>query len=400
MNNIIPIFFATNNDYCAYLAVTLQSIKEHISNDAIYDIYILYNKIDTNKIKLVEKMADDNFKITFMDVSESLEGKHYYGGPAASTKHISEETFYRMLIAQMMPQFDKVLYLDCDIVVLDDLKKLYEMDIQDKTLGAVYSVEFWNDEGSGTLPSNEEHEWFNAGILIIDLNRYRKMNIAKKCDDIMSTQIFTTVDQDVLRLACYKDVTYLPYEWNVMWHHLHNGGGGITVVNAKAYKNAVEKPRIIHYSSGIKPWKLPEAELADFFWKYARRTDFYEEILFKNLQTSFANDNPFEDYVFPFDLVEKNESVILYGAGKVGKSFAQQIELTRWCQRVLWVDKNYKDDKLKGLGLENPELVKRIPFDKIIICIEKESVAKIIKEMLLGWGIQEEKIVFTNYFKE
>ena len=95
--------------------------------------------------------------------------------------------------------------------------------------------------------------------------------------------------------------------------------------------------------------------------------------------------------VFPYNLVKKEEKIILYGAGAIGKQyFAQNME-NQYCSVVGWVDKSYID---KGFPISAPEGIKRICFDKVIIAIENENVATAIKESLVQIGINEKQILW------
>lgn len=399
--NTIPVIFSANDKYVPYLGVALLSLIENLSSDCECRIYILYREMSEYHIFWLEEMSTDYVFIQCVDVSEQLKDKNYYGGPVEATKHISEETFYRLLIPEVLPQYKKILYLDCDLVILGDAAKLYETDLQGNIFGAVYSVEHWNQERTGTVPNADPQEWFNAGVLLIDMERFQAEGCLEQCKELMSRQVFDVVDQDVLRIVGYGKTLYLPYEWNVMWHHLQSDINGLKEYNREIYLEVVRHPEIVHYTSGLKPWNRPKGALAHYFWKYARQSDFYEEILYQNLNGGTeGEENIFATYLFPFDQVPRGADIILYGAGNVGKTLKKQVEVTGWCNIVGWADKNYSSKEGRKRNLISPEHIPDIACEMILVAVEKELVARQIMEEIVGIVGNEIRVFWENPRRE
>lgn len=391
----IPVFFSVNDAYVPYLGVAICSMLNNASYKYEYEIHIFHSGISEYNCLRLESMSDEKSSICCENVSEYLGNKNYYGGPASYTKHISKEAFYRLLIPEIFPEYKKIIYLDCDLIVNGDISELYEFDLCGKTIGAVYSVEHWGKD-SPVLPNSDPHEWFNSGVMLIDVERYLQKGFIERCIEEMKCKVFNVVDQDLLRLVCYGETTYLPYEWNVMWHHLHNGGAGLKEHNGELYKDIVQHPKVVHYTSGLKAWKMPGKELSDYFWKYARKTCFYEEIMFSNINVPQKEDVDFSHYIFPFDKVERKANIILYGAGNVGRILKRQIEFTKWCTVVAWADKDYESDSKKSMGVISPEQMNRIPMDCVLIAIENEKIAKQVSTELVMNGIPDSKLIWTD----
>lgn len=95
------------------------------------------------------------------------------------------------------------------------------------------------------------------------------------------------------------------------------------------------------------------------------------------------------DILFPFDKVNKNDDVVIYGAGNVGKLFIRQTGLLDYCNIILWVDQNYKELS----GVSNPEDISKIHYDKIVIAISDENIRNKVKEFLIGNGINKDAII-------
>ena len=165
---IIPVFFAADDNYVPFLAVTLQSIKEHASAENEYRIYILHAGVSEDGSEKIKKFGSGNFKVNFVDVtdrlavlSEELQLRDYY----------SCATYYRIFIAMMFPEYDKAIYLDSDIAVRCDLADYFDIDLGDNYVagvpdGAVGAVPVFKEYTKHVL-GIEAERYFNAGCFSI-----------------------------------------------------------------------------------------------------------------------------------------------------------------------------------------------------------------------------------------
>ena len=130
---VIPIIFSTDDNYVPFLEITLRSIIDNASKKYKYEINVLNTGLDIDRVSKVKMLENENFTINFCDISEYIEPmkkklKNLY--------HFSMATWYRLFIQSLFPQYDKVLYLDCDIIVLGDISKLYNIQLGNNLLGA------------------------------------------------------------------------------------------------------------------------------------------------------------------------------------------------------------------------------------------------------------------------
>ena len=130
----IPICFATDDNYVPFLTVAIASLLDNSSKENFYKIYVLTSHLTEENMNSILKMATENSSIKFVQLSKELDKvqdmfhlRDYY----------SKETYYRIFIPNLFPQYEKVLYLDCDITVLADVSELYNTQIHGYYVGAV-----------------------------------------------------------------------------------------------------------------------------------------------------------------------------------------------------------------------------------------------------------------------
>jgi len=127
---------------------------------------------------------------------------------------------------------------------------------------------------------------------------------------------------------------------------------------------------------------------------------FVFEMFMKNLHSIYQLplNLRFEQYLFPYDLVERSSRIVLYGAGKVGKSFYKQIAASSYCKIVMWADQNCGILDSYGGEIELPEQIGKADFDYIIIAVLDRGISYEIKEKLLEIGISEKKIIWSEKY--
>ncbi len=386
---VIPIVMASNDKYVPYLGVAISSMIECFSSEKKYELFILETDMSATHKKRIKKLEIENVKIDFYDVSKWIER---FDIPTVN--HLTPEATYRLLVDKIFKEYTKIIYIDCDVVVRRDLGELYEIELGSNMLGAVRgrvfpaSAKYINDELK--LPIDI---YFNSGVLLINLKRFREENIGDKGLKMLSEKTYSTQDQDVLNILCKNHVKYIDGRWNVEWEHLTGlSGQPIIDESRKGSLDLVNDPYIVHYTTGIKPWTHPEIELAELFWKIARKTIFYEEILFNNLEKKYL----FSMYIFPWRVVNPNARIVLYGYGNVGRILYEQLMRTKYVRVMAVCDK--RAESILGLNVPVilPSALVDSSFDYIVIAVEQEQVANNIKRELLDIGIDANVIRWGN----
>lgn len=96
-------------------------------------------------------------------------------------------------------------------------------------------------------------------------------------------------------------------------------------------------------------------------------------------------------YLFPFDKVKNGEKIVIYGAGKVGQSYMDQLIQLDYCKIILWVDKNYT--KYNSPNIHCVEEIQNATYDKLVIAIENKLFKNSIKKHLINLGVVPQKII-------
>ncbi|MBQ8658311.1 MAG: glycosyltransferase family 8 protein [Clostridia bacterium] len=271
--NVVPVFFAVDDKYVPFLTISLDSLKAHASKANKYDIYILTTCLSDESKAAAKKREDENFTVYFVDVNEKL-------NDVSDSLHLrdyySMATYYRIFIAGMFPELDKAVYIDSDTILLGDIAELYDTELGDNLVGAVPDgavaivPEFrtYTKEVLGVVAE----EYFNAGVLVMNLKKFREADFYGKFCDLLQKYKFTVAqDQDYLNVACHGSVKYLSDEWNKM----PISGEGAA-------------PKLIHYNLTMKPWRYENILFKEHFWAVAEKNEYYPQV--KGFLDSFTEE--------------------------------------------------------------------------------------------------------------
>ena len=252
---VIPIFFAVDDGYIPFLAVTLQSIVEKSKEEYYYVVKILYTNISEENKEKINKYKRENIEIEFVNLNyyiEKVKDKLY------TRDYFSMTTYFRLFISNLYPQYNKAIYLDSDIVLLTDVAELYMQDIGDNLVGAVaddiiQQNEVFQEYVEKVVGVASYKTYFNAGMLIMNLDELRKTDFQGKFLYLLETVKYSVVqDQDYLNRICKGRVKLLDKSWNVM----PNATKDINEADIK----------LIHYNYQYKPWHYDNIPYAKYFW--------------------------------------------------------------------------------------------------------------------------------------
>lgn len=280
--NVIPIFFAIDDGYIPFLAVAIKSLIENASKEYEYIIKVLHTNVKEKNVRKIKKFETENVNIEFVNLSyyiKKVQDKLY------TRDYYTNTTYFRMFLPELYPQYDKVLYLDSDIVVLGDISQLYNTEIGTNLVAAapddiIQYNKVFQEYAEKVVGVVKYQNYFNAGILLMNLDQLRKFNFQDKFLYLLGTVKFSVAqDQDYLNRLCKGRVTLINSQWDVM-----------PVVNRKINKEDI---KIIHYNFAYKPWRFEDVQYKEHFWEYARKTEFLDEI--QKIKDSYTEEERFQD---------------------------------------------------------------------------------------------------------
>lgn len=240
------IALCTDDNYANHCAICITSILEN-NKDEDCHVYVLTGGLTAENNQKFSYLADfyhQKVDVMVMDVSVFSH--------LQSTNHLSQSMYYRFLLPQVVDG-DNVLYLDCDIIVRYPLKDLFNIDLTNMACGVVEDQ--CGDDIRLHNPINMFSRYFNSGVLFMNLDYWRKNNVAQDLVDFIANfkgQLMCP-DQDALNAVLEGKVKFLDYKYN----YQQGFYGDLTWLRADkwpAIKEARKNPVVVHYTAGEKPW--------------------------------------------------------------------------------------------------------------------------------------------------
>jgi lipopolysaccharide biosynthesis glycosyltransferase len=260
----IPIFFAVDDNYTPFLIVSIRSLIENCSEQYYYSIKILYTSITDEHKASIKSLEQNNVNIEFVDLNyyiNKIKDKLY------TRDYYSKTTYFRLFIPDLYPQYNKALYLDSDIVILADIADLYNEDMETNLVAAIpdeviQNTKVFQDYAEKVVGVADYKNYFNAGILLMNLDELRKFNFQNKFLHSLEVIKFSVAqDQDYLNRLCKGRVKLVDGAWNRM----------------PMFSDKVkdEDIKLIHYNLAYKPWHFEDIMYKEYFWEYAKQTEFF-----------------------------------------------------------------------------------------------------------------------------
>ena len=273
--NIVPIAFAFDNNLVMPACVCISSLLMSAKPDTFYDIFILHSpkeELTKEKLDLLPHYYS-NCRLQYRKVDATFDD-------AFEIRGITTPTYYRLLIPDLIPEYDKVIYSDVDVIFRMDLSQLYQSDLAGYLLAATKDLGLnLSKEGKEYIVSTLgliQGNYLQAGFIIMNNALMRKDKKEKQLK-ALAKQKYKHQDQDILNIACQGKVLYLPpcynmtnYSYNYM---LHDYDLVETLYTDEEIRFALSHGNI-HYN-GQKPWKGYCINF-DIWWEYYRKSPFFD----------------------------------------------------------------------------------------------------------------------------
>ena len=287
LNQKVAVAYGLNNQYTYPTIVSMTSILENSYSHTYYIFYLLVDKAtfkEENKKKLMN--LEDKYErceVYILEISrESIKN--------ANTKRYPLAAYYRLLLSDLIPDLNRIIYLDGDTIIYTDLSEMYNLEMRNNVMLGFVDNSYQKAEEFGI----RTYKYIVSGVLLINLKTIRRENISSKFFEFIDKyqDKLTQEDQTVINIVLHGRIDFLPPKygiWNfnnkdaVIYHNNYeNKNLGIKAYDEKEILNAWNLPSILHFVRA-KPWKprtkFTHNQFHDDWWEYAKLTDVYRNII-------------------------------------------------------------------------------------------------------------------------
>ncbi|MBE6447629.1 MAG: glycosyltransferase family 8 protein [Alphaproteobacteria bacterium] len=275
----IPIVFAFDENYKLPASVAIASLLASKKENTEYDIFVLYTDLSENTRAAFDKIARINWVY--------VDGQRFEKYPHTNY-HYPAIVYYRLIIHELFPQYDKMIWSDVDVLFKGDLQNIYQTDIEKYFWGGV--IEQKNAYcmfGHNYFSENKNDNIYYSGFMLINCKKMRAENISDVFVRIISNHKdeLLCFDLEVLNAAC-NPIKSLPFEYCMVesiyresdfnkaydWKFLK------TVYKEEELRKAKKHPRIIHYNynDSLKIWERPRKQIPDYYWIFLEKSPFFK----------------------------------------------------------------------------------------------------------------------------
>lgn len=264
----VCVALSTDSNYFAPTIIVLKSIALHVSRFHSYCIYILSDgTIDTFSRKMFFSAVKDknNIRLVFINTANMLGNVKI--SENSPVKGVTTATYLRFLLPELLKNTDKVLYMDTDTLVLDDIAKIFSCNIDGYYVAGVRDIAGFEDKEKrcNELGTDNLEEYINAGVLLMNLKQFREDMLAPRLIKAATEKSYTYNDQDIINAFCFGKISFLPPKCNAILQYLNNPD----IISKELeidYRELTEHPIILHYAGRFKPWYYPEDKYSKLWW--------------------------------------------------------------------------------------------------------------------------------------
>ena len=279
----IHLAFNIDHAYVTHCSVTLLSIVKNTPNNLVVAHILSRGLTDEDKLLMKRLMQQYGGEIYFYEPNEKLlEGFKIH----ASSTHISLVTYYRCMLADYLPKnLQRVIYLDSDIIVTGSLEPFWNLPLHGAPLAAVTDAAAGDASRYEVLHYPASEGYFNAGVLLIDLEWWRKNHVGKRCTDYYRQypERIRFNDQDLLNSIFHGQVC-----WASIVYNAQEGFYRTRYDRFSQHKAELANPIVVHFTNR-KPWNWdclhPMSQLYFDYWKLLpqelRETDVRKNLLWQ-----------------------------------------------------------------------------------------------------------------------
>lgn len=273
--NTVPIAFAFDNNLVMPACICLSSLMMNAKENTFYDIFILHSTKEKLKKEQLKRLPEfyPNCKIQFREIGDYFDNSFEIRG-------ITTPAYYRLVIPEVIPEYDKVIYSDVDVIFRMDLADLYYQPLEGYYLAATRDLGLnYGTDGEKYIKSIgiEKGFYLQSGFIILNSKLLRDKDLTTKFRQLSSTKL-KYQDQDILNIVCKGKVKYLPLQYNMtdysVYYAMNNKSLLLKLFTDNEITVSLETGNI-HFN-GHKPWKKYAVNF-DIWWEYYRKSPYYDE---------------------------------------------------------------------------------------------------------------------------
>lgn len=260
--NAVPIVIAFTPDYFIPAATCLYSILKHSSDtEEFHVVCLLTEELPQQMQEKLKRLGGQRIQFSFINLTGKLQDIYI-------DERYTIAASYRLLLPDILPEYDKVLYIDCDVIVRNDLAKLYhEIDLKNNYLAAVFEASLDFQIPYLVSIGCEPGKYINSGFLVMNLAQLRKDNMVPKFLNAAKKEELQFPDQDVLNQLCKGKILGLSPCYNsIRTYFLPQYKKAFLKYYSEDDWQHVQQHGTIHYT-GDKPWNRFTIQFGTW-WNY------------------------------------------------------------------------------------------------------------------------------------
>lgn len=247
------VAFSVGKNYWPHVATAVKSLYD-ACYDVVPEVIIFYERLDQHWKKKIQIFAQDTGGIISFAKFSVPEVKYFVPW------HDGHSTYYRIYFPELLTLYDRVLYLDSDIIILADLNELLSINLEDYPFAASSILsKAAREQLNSAINRERDAVYFNAGVMLIDINNWRRLDITRRVANTIlnNKKCFECGDQDALNIVINGNFKHLDLKWNLTSRYFElSGPGDILDQHDEELLNALRDAKIIHFTGTEKPWHL------------------------------------------------------------------------------------------------------------------------------------------------
>lgn len=282
-DEFLPFVICFDDNYAHAAGALIQSIIDNSSLSNNYELYLICDAVTrSNKQKLLSLIGRaGNFRIRFVDSSALFDSAEMH-----TSEHFAPATYARLFIPSIFPDYGRVVFIDSDMIVKEDVAKLHKIDLQGKKIGAVKDLVMEGFVKFGHMAPKEfkgytagrylseylgmsnPDNYFQAGLLVMDIPKIKADLTCEQMVRAIYEKKYWYHDQDILNKVFEGEVCYLDMSWNV-----YHGNGtterffpNLRFDSYMSFLNARENLKIVHFAGDQKPWINSSVDYAELYY--------------------------------------------------------------------------------------------------------------------------------------